>query len=463
MTKQDGTILVIEDEPAVCTAIAKVVRSMGHKVLTAHDAVEGIEKISSSSGKINVVVLDIQLPGMNGLEALPKIRSIQPDVEVIVITAYGTMETAMKAIQQGAYEYLLKPIDIKTLKTVISSAVEHHRRKNTSTKDETIPANQWEIIGKCPEMQEVFKQSAVVAGTDMPVLIQGDTGTGKELLARAIHRYSKRANGPFVPVNCSLLSGELIASELFGHEKGAFTGADKPSIGKVEIASGGTLLLDEIGDLSDEAQARLLRFLDNGEFYRVGSATLRRADVRIIAASNRPLRAAAMSGQFRRDLFFRISSVTIELPPLKERGQDIDLLIDYFLHRFKAAGITPQARELLKGYSFPGNVRELRNIIAAAVTMAGHRPIEPEHLPEEIRRSDQTGIESLDDAAEAMLDKVLQTSPSNAFEELQAAWEKPLLSAAMKKFHRNQAKIAAALNIHRTTLRRKLRKYGLIS
>lgn len=460
MEQKEGTILVIEDEPAVCTAIANVAKSMGYETLTAYDAVEGMEKLSSSS--IDAVVLDIQLPGINGLEALPKILSNRPGVRVIVITAYGTMETAMTAIQRGAFEYLLKPVDIETLKTVLSAAVKHHLRGKITTDDKTLPSESLEIIGKCPQMQEVFKQSAAVAGTDIPVLIQGDTGTGKELLARAIHRYSKRADGPFVPVNCSLLTGQLIASELFGHEKGAFTGADKPVAGKVEIASGGTLLLDEIGDLSHEAQARLLRFLDNGEYYRVGATTLSKADVRIIAASNRPLRPAALSGQFRRDLFFRISSVTIELPPLKERGQDIDLLIDHFLNRFGSAGITHQARQLLKDYSYPGNVRELRNAIAAATTMAAHRPIKPEHLPEEIRHADQPDIDSLDQLAEAMLERVLQARSSNAFDELQAQWERPILAAAMKRFDGNQARIAAALNVHRTTLRKKLRKYKLI-
>ena len=461
MDTDKPNILIVDDEPGVCWALAELAESMGYAAETAHDAAAGMGKLAR--GSFDAVVLDIQLPGLNGLDALPRIKSDHPGLPVVVITAHGTMETAIAAVQRGAFEYLLKPVDMQTIQTVLSAAVEHRRRSAELAAEAPQPVSDSAVVGRCPQMQEVFKQIALLAGTDMAMLIQGETGTGKELVARAIHRYSRRAGGPFVAVNCSLLSGELIASELFGHEKGAFTGADRSVAGKVEVAEGGTLLLDEVGDLSGEAQARLLRFLDDGEFYRVGSSQARHADVRVIAATHRPLRAAALSGQFRRDLFFRVSGVTIELPPLRERGADVDLLIDHFLARADAAGITADARRILSAYSFPGNVRELRTAIEHAAAMAGRQPISKEHLPEVISRGAvPEDAASLDQWAERMLDQILGAGLARGHEELMARWERPVLAAAMRRFEGNQARVAAALSMHRSTLRKKLRAYGLI-
>ncbi|KPK83869.1 MAG: hypothetical protein AMJ81_07135 [Phycisphaerae bacterium SM23_33] len=461
MAQAKPNILIVDDEPGVCWALKELAGSMGYAAQAAHDAAAGLERIAA--GGLDVVVLDIQLPGLNGLEALPKIKAEHPDLPVVVITAYGTMETAIAAVQRGAFEYLLKPVDMDTLQTVLSAAVEHRRRRAELSAAAPPPVSDSLMLGRCPAMQEVFKQIALVASADMPVLIQGETGTGKELVARAIHRFSGRAGGPFVAVNCSLLAGELIASELFGHEKGAFTGADRAVPGKVEAAEGGTLLLDEVGDLSGEAQARLLRFLDDGEFYRVGSADRRRADVRVLAATNRSLRAAALAGQVRRDLFFRISGVTIELPPLRQRAGDVDLLIDHFLARWSAAGITAEARKALNGYSFPGNVRELRNSIEHAAAMAGGQPVGLEHLPEAITRPAMPPEgATLETWAESLLDEALAAGVEEGYERLMARWEGPVLAAAMKRFDGNQARIAAALRMHRSTLRKKLRAHGLI-
>ena len=452
--------MIIDDEPGICWALAELARSMGYQARSAGDAVAGLKMLADRPA--DVVVLDIQLPGLNGLEALPRIKADDPDVAVVVITAHGTMENAIAAVQRGAFEYLLKPVDMETLRTVLAAAVEQ-RARSAQLKSAPPPVSDSAVVGRCPAMQEVFKRIALVASADMPVLIQGETGTGKELVARAIHRYCVRAGGPFVAVNCSLLTGELIASELFGHEKGAFTGAHSAYQGKVATADAGTLLLDEVGDLSPEAQARLLRFLDDGEYYRVGSAEVCRADVRVLAATNRPLRAAAMAGRFRRDLFFRISGVTIELPPLRLRGHDFDLLIDHFLALSQAGGITPEARQILKAYSFPGNVRELRNAIAAAVAMAVGQPIRPEHLPEALRMpaAAPEGA-SLTRRAEMLLEQILESGDAKRFDQLMAHWEKPVLAAAMKHFKGNQARIASALSMHRTTLRKKLRSYGLL-
>ena len=466
-----ATILIIDDEPGVCWALAELARSMGLSPETAGDADTGLARLAA--GGVDLVVLDIQLPGLNGLEALPKIKAGHPDVPVIVITAHGTMESAVAAVQRGAFEYLLKPVDMETLKTVLSAAVE--RRRRNAELEAAVPkaVSDSAIVGRCETMQEVFKQIALVAGTEMPVLVQGETGSGKELVARAVHRYSRRCGGPFVAVNCSLLAGELVASELFGHEKGAFTGADRAAVGKVEVASGGTLLLDEVGDLPPEAQGRLLRFLDDGEFYRVGAPQPRKADVRVIAATNRPLREAALAGQFRRDLFFRVSGVTIQLPPLRERGEDIDLLIDHFLARCAAGSIAgasppsreiaPDARRLLKEYPFPGNVRELRNAVEHAAAMAAGGLVRPEHLPEAVRRPAALGDRAtLEEWARQCLREVLAGESNRGYEELMGQWERPVLEAAMKHFDGNQARVAAALNIHRSTLRKKLRAYGLI-
>jgi two-component system nitrogen regulation response regulator GlnG len=461
MTQTKPTILIIDDEAGVCWALAELARSMGYAADTANDAASGLSKLTGQH--FDAVVLDIQLPGLNALDALPRIKADQPELPVIVITAFGTMETAVAAMQRGAFDYLLKPVDMTTLRTVLSAAVEHRRRSAELAARTAPPVSDSSIVGHCPQMQEVFKRIAIVAGTDMAVLIQGETGTGKELVARAIHRFSRRAGGPFVAVNCSLLSGELIASELFGHEKGAFTGADRAVPGKVEVAQGGTLLLDEVGDLPPEAQGRLLRFLDDGEFYRVGSVEARHADVRVVAATNRPLRAAALAGRFRRDLFFRVSGVCIELPPLSRRGGDVDLLVDHFLRHSGAAGITDEARALLRAYPFPGNVRELRTAIEHASAMAGKQPIAPEHLPQAILRPGvPPEAATFPQWAERVLEEVLDSGAGKGFEELVARWEAPVLAAAMKRFQGNQARIAAALNMHRSTLRKKLRAYGLI-
>jgi two-component system nitrogen regulation response regulator GlnG len=454
-------ILIIDDEPAVCWALAELSRSMGYEARTAGEAAAGLSQLADR--EFDAVVLDIQLPGLNGLEALEKIKVLRADLPVVVITAHGTMETAVAAIQRGAFEYLLKPVDMETLKTVLAAAVQRRQSRLRLTASAPLALSDSTMVGRSPSMQEVFKQIALVAATDMAVLIQGETGTGKELVARAIHRYSGHSGGPFVAVNCSLLSGELIASELFGHEKGAFTGADRAVPGKVELADGGTLLLDEVGDLSGEAQARLLRFLDDREFYRVGSAQPRHADVRVLAATNRSLRASALAGSFRRDLFFRISTVTIELPPLRQRGEDLDLLIDHFLVRCAAGAMAPEARRLLAGYTFPGNVRELRNAIEHAAAMAGGQPIAPQHLPEAIAHPPAPGeAASLDQWAATTLVQVLAAGAQDGYEQAIARWERPLLEAAMKRFDGNQARVAAALNLHRSTLRKKLRRYGLI-
>jgi len=464
MDEPKPTILVIDDDPGVCWALAAAARSMGYAAETAADAAEGMARLDA--GGVDVVVLDIQLPGLNGLEALPKMKAGHPGLAVVVITAFGTVETAVEAVKRGAFDYLLKPVDMETLKTVLAAAVAHRRGQGQGQgRARAAPpaVSDSEVIGRCPAMQQVFKQIALVAETDMPVLIQGETGTGKELVARAIHRYSRRSSGPFVAVNCSLLAGDLVASELFGHEKGAFTGADRAAAGKVEMAAGGTLLLDEVGDLSEEGQGRLLRFLDDGEFYRVGSAELKRADVRVLAAANRPLRAAALAGRFRRDLFFRISGLTIELPPLRERPGDVDLLIDHFLAQCGAVGITEEARAALNRYSFPGNVRELRNAVARAVTMAGPQPVGLAHLPEAITRPVVAAeAASLEQWAEMLLEEVLAAGDERGYEHLMARWERPLLAAALRRFKGNQARLAAALKMHRTTLRKKLRAYGLI-
>jgi two-component system nitrogen regulation response regulator GlnG len=467
-------ILIIDDEPSVSWAYSKAAKSLGHKAVVAGSAEDGLAALARQP--FDLALLDIQLPGMSGLEALNRMSAHYGRMPVIVLTAYGTMETAVEAIRRGAFEYLIKPVDLADLKMAIQSGLAAAEARRASPAAAAADAGEG-IVGKCPAMQEVYKRVGAAAASDLPVLLEGETGTGKELVAQSIHRHGGRSGGPFIVVNCTCLPRELLESELFGHVKGAFTGAiaDKP--GQVELARGGTLFLDEVGELPPDTQSSLLRFADTRKAGRVGSQHQYEVDVRLVAATNRNLRIEVETGRFRRDLYYRLNALTVRLPPLRDRGEDLTILTDHFLRRAAArmpAGdqarvpqITEEARRKLGTHSWPGNVRELKNAIEHAVLMARGGPIRPEHLPETLREAGVVGSDDLRDRlarlAGALVDERLTGDPGGAdFTALMTEFEKPLLAAGLRKFGGNQARLAAALKLHRTTLRKKLREYGLI-
>jgi DNA-binding NtrC family response regulator len=466
-------ILIIDDEPSICWAYAKAAKSLGHRTVTAGSAEEGLEALRRE--RFDLALLDVQLPGMGGLEALSRLTAEHPRMPVIVLTAYSTPETTVEATRRGAFDYLLKPIELADLKRKLAEGLEAAAgRAAAASAPDTAPAVSGGLVGRCPAMQEVYKRIGLAAASDLPVLIEGETGTGKELVSQAVHRHSRRAGGPFVTVNCASLPNELLESELFGHVKGAFTGAvaDKP--GQVELAAGGTLFLDEIGELPAASQASLLRFTESRRAGRIGGRSQYEVDVRLVAATNRRLRAEVEAGRFRRDLYYRLNALTVPLPALRRRGDDLHLLIDHFLARAagrdgRPAAITADARRRLAEHTWPGNVRELRHAVEHAVLMACGGPVRPEHLPDTLGTApddggpgDRRGM--LDRIAAALVDERLVDGVEipKLFEGLMAEFERPVLEAGLRKFGGNQARLAAALDLHRTTLRKKLREYGLI-
>lgn len=473
------TILIVDDEPSICWIFRQLIEAEGWRALIAASAEEGLE--IAASAKPDLVILDVRLPGISGLDALPKLRELSPETPVLVMTAHGTMDTAIEAMRRGAFNYLAKPIHNEDALHQIRTALERRslsrevaqlRRDLRAASGSEEPLKM--MAGQSPPMQEVYKKIGAVAAADSAVLILGESGTGKELAARAIHAYSQRSRGPFVAVNCAALPEQLLESELYGHVKGAFTGAIRDKEGKAEQARGGTLFLDEIGEMPHAIQAKLLRFLDDKKIERVGGNEPLEADVRIIAATNLDLRARIRSNQFREDLYYRLNVVSIELPPLRARKEDIPLLVAHFLTKAEAsaaasAGIGKDVMELFTQYNWPGNVRELRNAVEHAAILARGGVISPEHIPQHIlaslRGDDATQANSLEalirERTLAALTKVEAAGEGNVYNELLAAIEKPLIQTTLQRVAGNQVKASALLGIHRTTLRKKIEEYGL--
>src|SRR4051794_14781452 len=390
------TLLVVDDEPSILYFFRQAFAQPEVTLLTASSAAEGLEAVARD--RPDVVILDINLPDASGLETFRRIHRIDPKVPVIFITGHGTMATAIEAMRLGAYEYLLKPLELDHLTDLVDRAFEISRLMRVPP---TIPeADGAEgtadvMIGRCPAMQEVYKAIGRVAPQDVTVLVLGESGTGKELVARAVYHYSKRARGPFLAINCAAIPENLLESELFGHEKGAFTGADRKRIGKFERASGGTLFLDEIGDMTPLTQTKILRVLQGQEFERVGGNEPIKADVRVVAATNRDLEKMVAEGTFRGDLYYRLNVYAIRLPPLRERGVDLPLLAEHFVRRFSrelkkdVRGIAPEAMELLQSYRWPGNVRELQSVIKQALLQTTGPVVLPEFLPAVLRSQEK--------------------------------------------------------------------------
>jgi two-component system nitrogen regulation response regulator GlnG len=461
------TILVIDDEPSICWAFEKMLGNGNHRVATASSAEEGIEQ--SIALKPDLIFLDVRLPRQSGLETLPQFIAKNPNTPIVVMTAFGDLETAVSAVKNGASDYLTKPFSLTevqslTEKLLASSSVADlpkivRRDKNQESA----------LIGSSSSMQHVFRQIALVANSDLSVLITGETGTGKELVAAAIHHYSDRSNQPYIPIAPVSLNEDLIESELFGHVKGAYTGASDDRDGLFAKAEGGTILLDEIGDLPIRVQIKLLRVLEQGHYTRVGDVIPRQCNVRIIAATHRDLIHAVQEGSFRRDLFYRLNGLHIHLPPLRERTDDIQPLCEYFLRCIGQESpnipLDSSLLEELKKRRWSGNIRELRNAVERASVIAGNRAIciddfhETKISPKFTQESSTTNLGS--SVVEWAEQKLTQSATKNLQPELLTILEPLLLQTVLSHTKNNRLQAAEILGIHRSTLREKMRAYGL--
>lgn len=389
-------ILVVDDEANARTALAELLKEEGYSVETAADGFKALSKFEE--GHPDLILTDLKMPGMDGVELLQKVRQGDPDVEVVVMTAFGAVDTAVQAMRAGATDYLTKPLNMDELVLVLERALERRRLRKEAGDLRVRLAERYSfdnIIGSSPEMQQVFKTIAQVAPSKASVLLTGESGTGKELVAAAIHQHSPRSSGPFVRVHCAALAESLLESELFGHERGSFTGADRRREGRFERAHGGTLFLDEIGEIPLATQVKLLRVLQEREFERVGGDQTIQADVRVIAATNRNLKDEVAKGNFREDLFYRLNVINLKLPSLRERESDIPALATFFLHKYSMENgksvtrIADTALARLTRYNWPGNVRELENVVERAVVMAEGDAIEADHLPPEVKADER--------------------------------------------------------------------------
>ncbi len=465
-------ILVADDEDGVRWVLEKGLREAGYDVTAVKDGESALRQAESESS--DLIFLDVRMPGLDGLTVLARLRAARPDALVIVMTAHGTMETAIQAMQRGAYDYLAKPFDVDEVLLLAERALTARRLSQEVAQLRTGLQEVWEfgaLIGRHPRMQEIYKGIGRITANDVTVLLRGESGTGKELVARAVHHYSRRAGRPFVAVSCAAIPAALLESELFGHERGAFTDAKERKLGKFELAHGGTLFLDEVGDMPPELQTKLLRALQERSFERVGGQEPIRVDVRIIAATNRDLEALIKDGEFRDDLYYRLNVVTLQLPPLRERRRDIPLLVDHFLAKYAddlgARLVAPEALDRLVGHEWPGNVRELENVIQRAMVMATGGVILPEHLP--IGPVSAAASVAVDATLEDIIERRLldcvrglrEHANANLYDLMVGLVEKPLFRAVLRETGGNQVRAAQLLGINRNTLRKKLKEHGI--
>jgi DNA-binding NtrC family response regulator len=437
-----GTVLVVDDDPDIREVLRDRLESLGCEVSVASDGKEGLELLQQQNPQM--ILLDIEMPEMNGLEVLREIRKRETDVTVVMITAYGTIERAVQAMKEGAYDFIPKPFEPDHVALIVQKALEREGlKRGVEILSEEVCGRYRLVVGKSGEMKWAVGLARKAAGSKATVLLLGESGTGKEIFARAIHNWGERKDKPFVAINCVGLSRELLESELFGHEKGAFTGAHQLKRGKMELAHGGTVFLDEIGDISPELQTKLLRFLQEREFERVGGTRPIHVDVRIIGATNRNLDVAVREGHFREDLFYRLNVVPITIPPLRERREDIPVLAQDFLHRVsletkkRFTEITPEAQAKLLAYDWPGNVRELANAIERAVVLGEGPKFTVQHLPPRIS------------AGESMA-----RSDSLSYREAIDGAKRELIRRALTQTQGNRAAAARALGLQRTYLSR---------
>lgn len=466
------TLLVVDDEPSILYFFRQAFCEPEVTLLTASTAAEGVETVIRE--RPDVIILDIDLPDASGLETFRRVHEIDTRIPVIFITGHGTTATAIEAMRLGAYEYLLKPLELDQLSELVERAFEISRLMCVPAvipDGEEVKEDTDALLGRCPAMQEVYKAIGRVAPQDVTMLILGESGTGKELVARAIYHYSNRVKGPFLAINCAAIPEALLESELFGHEKGAFTGADRKRIGKFEQAAGGTLFLDEIGDMTPLTQTKILRVLQGQQFERVGGNESIKADVRVITATNRDLEKMVAEGTFRGDLYYRLNVYTIKLPALRERGDDLPLLADHFVRRFSrelkkdVRGIAPEAMELLRSYPWPGNVRELQSVIKQALLQTTGPVVLPEFVPAALRNHGQ-GADGPDQPGfdygglPGFIQDQLRAGSTTLYPDYQAVTEKHLLTEVLRHTGGNLSKAARILGITRATLRTKLNGLG---
>jgi DNA-binding NtrC family response regulator len=461
-------ILIIEDDDSVASALRDLLKAEGFSVDMATDPVAGLANAQSKS--YNVVVSDLQMPGLSGLDVVEQLQRARPHLPVILITAHHTTEAAIRAIKLGAFDYVLKPIDPSEFLRILKRALDSTRLASQPLDLGGPESSPEAIIGRSKVMQTVYKEIGRVAAMPVTVLIQGETGTGKELVARAIHQHSDRAGQPFVTVNCAAIPENLLESELFGHEAGAFTGAKSRHIGRFEQANGGTIFLDEIGDMSPSTQVKLLRVLQEKTISRVGGKETLSVDVRILAATHRDLEEAIEAREFRLDLFHRLNVAVIYLPPLSQRREDIPDLVSYFLTRYSAefnlerSSIAPEAVDFLQQQSWPGNVRELENIVRKALIASRGYPITLDHLRAALTKPTPprpAGDQKLSDYVAELLTNAQLGEGGNASEVLTEVVERELYGQAIRLANGDQTKAARWLGVSRPTMRDKLTRYGL--
>jgi len=467
---QNPKILIVDDEENIRWVFKKAFGKKDIRVDTAESGEEALKKIHDND--YLTVFTDIFMEGMSGLELLKQVKLAKPDIKVVVLTAEDTMNNTIEAMRLGAYDYISKPFDFDEIFALVDKALAAQRIEAPPTEPAESPPDEFSIdaiIGKSKKMQEIFKTIGKSAASDLPILITGESGTGKEMVAQALHYYSKRREGPFIAINCAAISRELLESELFGHEKGAFTGAQERKQGKFELAHGGTLFLDEIGDMESPLQAKILRVLQDHEFYRVGGKTPLKVNVRILAATNQDLEKSMAQKKFREDLFHRLNVIHMHMPPLRERLEDVPLLANHFLRKFSPAlargkvYLSPQAESLLSKHSWRGNIRELENVIKRALVLALSGPLLPDHLPSHLVKDTGEPAPSNEQWEQKLNQLILDYLKHNKWEaddnlhdRLIQSMEKQLFEILLDHYSGKQVPTAKALGINRNTLKRKI-------
>ena len=468
------TILIVDDDKSIRYSLKRMLEN-SFSILTAQNGEEALRLVRERSP--DLVLMDIKMPGLSGIEILQEIKQIDPKTLVVMMTAYGTTETAIEAMKQGAFDYIIKPFPIPQMKELVDKAISLRKLMKAEVtyqgEDERGAGEKEErIIGASQKMQDIYKLVGQISRSDITVLLRGESGTGKELLARAIYHHSLRSNQTFLPINCAAIPDTLLESELFGHEKGSFTGAISRRIGKLEQCQGGTVFLDEIGDMSLPTQAKLLRVLQDRSFERLGGMETIKVDVRFIVATNKDLETAITNGQFREDLYYRLNVVSITVPPLRDRKQDIPELVSYFLKRFnqelrkRVGGISPGAMKTILSYGWPGNVRQLENVLNRAMVLCqGEWILEDQLVLEKSwdkgKIEEPLGKKPVEDLLDILFAELSRGTDSSGEPDMISLIEKGMILRALQQMKGNQVQAAQLLGMNRSTLRGKMEKYHI--